>query len=193
MTASDSETCKETEKIVTVHDTTVVQVMKRDTIRLRDTVATIKRDTLRLRDTVIITKRDTLKIHDTTKITIRDTILKRDTLRIHDTTKITVRDTVLASFPDPNAIWGVWDGQAQGKRVVLAFTTSITNDIADFSASIGTTSTSGSIKQLDSAQAKVRWSFHDVTWLMDLRDGVLKIQEIGDMMLPGGEVTLRKR
>jgi hypothetical protein len=159
MTASDNATC--TDKTITIHDTTTVQVVKSDTLRL----------------------------HDTVKVTLHDT------LRIHDTTKVTIHDTILAGLQDPSSLFGVWTGQAGGKAITLAFTsTLVTINAADFSANVGATAISGYVGQVDSAQAKITWGgFHDVTWLIDLKNGVLTIQEIGDQMFPGGAVTLRKR
>jgi hypothetical protein len=160
-------------------------VVKRDTIRIKDTVKVqvLKHDTLRLHDTLVVTKWDTVKI------TIRDT------LRIHDTTKVTVHDTILASLADPADLFGVWTGTAGGKAITIAFSSSqLLTHAAEFSANIGTAAQSGYISQVDSAQAKVIWAgFHDVTWLLDLRNGELRIQEIGDPLFPGAAVTLRKR
>ncbi len=160
MTAGESSSCKEVEPVV-VHDTVSVQIVKKDTIRLRDTI----------------------------------TITKWDTVEVHDTTKVTLLDTVLASLPDPENLFGVWTGQASGKTVTVAFSSSQSViHAAEFTGNIGSASVEGYIGQVDSAQAKITWGgFHPVTWIMNLEKGTLKIQEIGDMMFPGGSITLRKR
>jgi hypothetical protein len=165
MTANEKSSCEE--KTITVHDT----------------VKVAKVDTLRLHDTLTVTKRDTLKT------------LVHDTLRIHDTTRVITHDTILAGLPDPQNLFGVWTGTAGGKSITIAFTsTLVTIHAADFSANIGSVAQSGYIGQVDSAQAKVTWAgYHDVTWLMDFRNGNLMIQEIGDPLFPAGGVTLRKR
>lgn len=125
----------------------------------------------------------TVTVHDTV------TVVKRDTV------KVIIHDTILASLPDPDILFGVWSGQAGGKSVTLAFTSSqITIHAADFTANIGATAFDGYIGRVDSAQARITWGgFHDVTWLIDLKNGVLVIQEIGDQMFPAGGATLRKR
>lgn len=183
MTANDQATpCIDKTATSYVHDTTTILKHTTDTLRIN------KMDTLRIHDTLAITKRDTIRVHDT----IFTTVIKHDTAQIHDTTRVIIHDTVLASLPDPANLFGVWTGSAGGKDIAVAFTSSVLHP-ADFSANIGTTSTSGYLSQVDSAQAKVRWGLNDVTWLIDLRAGVLTIQEIGTQMFPGGAVTLRKR
>lgn len=132
-------------------------------------------------------------VNPTTKV---DTVWK-DTLWMvkKEMVEVPVHDTVkqLVSTYSKDDIFGVWEGVNAGQAITLAFTPSRTM-AAVFTGNIGTKAIHADMETLENGQARVVHNgSRKVTWTMNVNDGVMTIEEIGDKLFTPRTITLKKR
>lgn len=128
--------------------------------------------------------------------TKRDTVWK-DTLWLvkKEMVEVPVHDTVkqLVSTYSKDDIFGVWEGVNAGQAITLAFTPS-RNMVAVFTGNIGTKAIHANMEALENGLARVVHNGSKMaTWTMDVNDGVMTIEEIGDKLFTPRTITLKKR